>query len=162
LFFPRGSPLKTKLSLTEGPIPRALLSFALPILFGNVLQSLNGSVNAIWVGKYLGEAAFAAVGNSNVVLWSFLFFGMSMVLFGVVRATGAVMPPLFILVISLWCIRVPFAYSLLERWQAEAIWWSFPLASMTSLMMASWYYRFGGWRQVRLGVADAKAAPSPV
>jgi Na+-driven multidrug efflux pump len=52
--------VQTKFSLTEGSIPRALLAFALPILFGNVLQSVNGSVNAVWVGKYLGEAAVAA------------------------------------------------------------------------------------------------------
>jgi len=37
--------VQTKFSLTEGSIPRALLAFALPILFGNVLQSVNGSVN---------------------------------------------------------------------------------------------------------------------
>ena len=66
-----------KFSLTEGSIPRALLAFSLPILFGNVLQSFNGSINSIWVGKYLGEASLAAVGNSNVVM--FLLFG---VLFG--------------------------------------------------------------------------------
>ena len=66
--------MQSKYSLTEGSIPRALLAFALPILFGNVLQSVNGSVNAVWVGKYLGEAAFAAVGNSNVVM--FLLFGV--------------------------------------------------------------------------------------
>ena len=54
------------MSLTEGPIPRALLLFALPILFGNVLQSLNGSVNAdLGRASYLGEAAFAATGNAN-------------------------------------------------------------------------------------------------
>ena len=64
-------------SLTEGSIPRALMLFSLPILLGNLLQSLNGSVNAIWVGKFLGEAALAAVGNANVVM--FLLFG---VLFG--------------------------------------------------------------------------------
>ena len=72
-----GDFVQPKFSLTEGSIPRALLSFSLPILFGNVLQSINGSVNAIWVGKFLGEAAFAGVGNSNVVM--FLLFG---VLFG--------------------------------------------------------------------------------
>jgi Na+-driven multidrug efflux pump len=60
--------------MTEGSIPRALLAFSLPMLFGNVLQSINGSVNSVWVGKYLGEAAFAAVGNSNVVM--FLLFGV--------------------------------------------------------------------------------------
>ena len=73
-----------------------------------------------------------------IVLWSFAFFGMSMVLYGVVRATGAVMPPLIMLAIALWGIRVPFAYRMLvDRWQADAIWWSFPLASMVSMSMAS-------------------------
>ena len=92
-----------------------------------------------------------------IVLWSFGLFGVSMVLFGAVRATGAVMPPLFILIISLWCIRVPFAYGMLGRWQAEAIWWSFPLASLVSTTLATAYYRFGGWRKLRLGIADAPA-----
>src|SRR5271168_4924743 len=63
-----------KHSLTEGSIAPALMAFSLPILFGNVLQSINGSVNAIWVGKFLGEASLAAVGNSNVVM--FLLFGV--------------------------------------------------------------------------------------
>ena len=66
--------MKSDVSLTEGSIPRALLVFSLPILLGNLLQSVNGSVNAIWVGKYLGEAAFAAAGNANVVM--FLLFGV--------------------------------------------------------------------------------------
>jgi Na+-driven multidrug efflux pump len=66
--------VRSNLSLTEGSIPRALLLFSLPILMGNLLQSLNGSVNAIWVGKFLGEAALAATGNANVVM--FLLFGV--------------------------------------------------------------------------------------
>jgi Na+-driven multidrug efflux pump len=71
------------------------------------------------------------------------------------------LPPLFILIISLWCIQVPFAYSMLKSWGAEAIWWSFPLASLTSLIMASAYYRFGGWRRLRLGVTSGEAAVVP-
>ncbi len=47
----------TQRSLTEGPISRGMVHFALPILYANVLQSLNASVNSIWVGRYLGEAA---------------------------------------------------------------------------------------------------------
>src|SRR5437762_13762831 len=54
--------------LTEGPIARALFFFTLPILASNVLQSLNGSVNAIWVGHYLGEAALTATSNANTIL----------------------------------------------------------------------------------------------
>jgi Na+-driven multidrug efflux pump len=86
---------------------------------------------------------------------------MSMVLYGVVRATGAVMPPLIMLTIALWGIRLPFAYALLGRWRADAIWWSFPLASLASLLMSFAYFRFGGWRNVRLGLAAVRGAPAP-
>jgi Na+-driven multidrug efflux pump len=73
-----------------------------------------------------------------------------MVLFGVVRATGAVMPPLIILTVSLLLIRYPLAEVLLDRWHADAIWWSFPISSVISLGMALLYYKFGGWRQAHM------------
>ena len=59
--------------LTSGPITRTLLLFALPTLGSNVLQSLNGSINAIWLGRLLGEAALAATANANIIM--FLMFG---------------------------------------------------------------------------------------
>ena len=50
--------------LTQGPLGRTLLIFALPQLIGNVLQSLNGSINAIWVGQLLGDTALAATASA--------------------------------------------------------------------------------------------------
>jgi len=67
--------------LTEGPIGKALLAFAIPTLLSSVLQSLNGSINAIWVGRFLGEDALAATSNANMtmfLLMAFVFgFGMA-------------------------------------------------------------------------------------
>jgi Na+-driven multidrug efflux pump len=142
----------------------ALTGVTFNFLMGGSLIVALYLLNRPALGLFLpsGSAAIEIAAHLNViVLWSFAFFGMSMVLFGVVRATGAVMPPLYILIVSLWCLRVPFAYWMLARWQAEAIWWSFPLASLSSLIMALGYYRFGGWRRVRLGLAEAAAAPVP-
>ena len=68
-------------SLTEGSISRGMLPFALPILYANVLQSLNASVNSIWVGRFLGEAALTATSNANVVM--FLLIGLA---FGIAMA----------------------------------------------------------------------------
>lgn len=59
--------------LTQGPITRTLLVFALPTLGSNILQSLNGSINSIWVGRFLGEGALAATSNANIIM--FLTFG---------------------------------------------------------------------------------------
>jgi len=55
--------------LTKGPILKTLLMFSIPMLVSNVLQTLNGSVNAIWVGRLLGEAALAATANANIVMF---------------------------------------------------------------------------------------------
>ncbi len=64
--------------LTESAVGKTLLVFSLPILGANVLQSLNGSVNAIWVGRVLGSVALTATLNANTMM----FFLISMV-FGV-------------------------------------------------------------------------------
>ncbi len=71
-----------KLDLTHGPITRTLILFGLPTLGSNVLQSLNGSMNAVWVGHMLGENALAATSNANLVI--FLMFAL---LFGLGMAT---------------------------------------------------------------------------
>src|SRR5258708_5046654 len=67
--------------LTQGPIAKTLLAFALPTLARSILQSLNGAVNAIWVGRFLGENALAATSNANMVMFlltAFVFgFGMA-------------------------------------------------------------------------------------
>jgi len=46
--------------LTIGPVAKTLLLFALPSLGVNILQSLNHSVNSVWIGQFLGEEALAA------------------------------------------------------------------------------------------------------
>src|SRR3954462_1831191 len=89
---PWGAALRTKtansvgmkaLDLTQGPIARTLIAFTLPTLGSNVLQSLNASVNAIWVGHFLGEAPLTAATNANMVL-----FLLMAAVFGIVMATG--------------------------------------------------------------------------
>lgn len=61
-----------KHDLTRGPIGPTLLAFAMPTLASNILQSLNGSINSIWVGRFLGESALAATSNANIIM--FLMF----------------------------------------------------------------------------------------
>src|SRR5437763_10994952 len=67
--------------LTQGAIGKTLLTFALPTLVSSILQSLNGTINAIWVGRFLGEGALAATSNANMVMFlliAFVFgFGMA-------------------------------------------------------------------------------------
>ena len=79
--------------LTQGPVARTLLMFTLPTLGANVLQSLNGSISAIYVGKFLGEEAFAAAGIATFVMFAIFssVFGLGMattILIGQARGRG--------------------------------------------------------------------------
>jgi putative MATE family efflux protein len=55
--------------LTSGPVARTLFAFALPSLLVNVIQVMNGTIAAIFVGKMLGEAALAATANANQIMF---------------------------------------------------------------------------------------------
>ncbi|HET7777595.1 MAG TPA: MATE family efflux transporter, partial [Rudaea sp.] len=119
----------------------------------------RGALNLFLPGT--GGAIEIAQHINAIVVWSFVFFGVSFVLAGVVRSTGAVIPPLIILFVALWGVRIPFAYGLVDAWGSDAIWWSFPLGSLISMLLSSSYYRFGNWRSARmLGPAPAAAVPA--
>ncbi|GAB3637582.1 MATE family efflux transporter [Hymenobacter arcticus] len=61
-------------NLTQGPILKALLTLALPIVFGNLLQTGYQLVDAYWVGR-LGASAVAAVAVSFPVNFLLLALG---------------------------------------------------------------------------------------
>jgi putative MATE family efflux protein len=98
-----------------------------------------------------GSCALEIASHLNrIVTPSFTFFGISVALFGVVRATGAVIAPLVVLTISLLVVRFPLAHFFLERYHADAIWWSFPISSLLAALLAFLYYRFGNWRSASM------------
>lgn len=78
--------------LTTGPIGKTLLMFTLPTLASNILQSLNGSINAIWVGRFIGENGLAATASANIIMFLLLslMFGIGMAAtVAIGQATGA-------------------------------------------------------------------------
>jgi Na+-driven multidrug efflux pump len=85
-----------------------------------------------------------------IAIWSFLPFGVAYAFSGVVRATGVVWPPLLAMIVALWFVRIPYAEMMQRYWGADAVWSSFPLGSMCTLLFAVAYYRWGNWRNVRL------------
>jgi putative MATE family efflux protein len=92
-----------------------------------------------------------AMHANRIVAMTFVCFGISTVLFGVVRATGAVVVPLLILTLTVLVGRFSIAYAFLDHWQIDAVWWSFPVSGAALAGCAFLYYRFGGWRAARMG-----------
>lgn len=96
---------------------------------------------------------------NQMILWSMALFSVSFALGGIVRSTGAVLAPLVILIVSMWFIRIPFAMALIPtvevpswfpRLGPDAIWWSFPLGTITSSVLTILYFRFGNWRSLKM------------
>ncbi len=53
---------------TEGSIARQVINFTMPIMLGNLLMSVYGIINLIWVGRLLGHKAVAAVAASLPII----------------------------------------------------------------------------------------------
>jgi len=87
---------------------------------------------------------------NHTVLWSLTLFSITFALSGIVRSTGAVFVPLAILAFSVGLIRIPFAAFFIPQWGSDAIWWSYPLGTIVSATLSALYYRFGGWRKLRM------------
>jgi len=124
------------------------------LLTGSIVLAIE-ALNTWVFGLFLPPASAAleiASHMNRIVTPSFVFFGISLTLFGVVRATGAVMAPLIILTIALLVVRFPFAVALLPSYQVDAVWWSFPLSSALAAALALLYYRFGDWRHAQMVV----------
>ena len=51
--------------MTEGPIARQLIAFALPLLLGNLFQQFYNTADSLIVGNFLGSEALAAVSSSS-------------------------------------------------------------------------------------------------
>jgi Na+-driven multidrug efflux pump len=77
-----------------------------------------------------------------------------------VRANAAMLAPTMIFAVTMWIFRVPFALALQPYLGASAIWWSFPVGSISSALLAFAYYRWGRWRQNRpiLSETDSSSA----
>ena len=61
--------MKRVTDFTEGSIPRHLIIFALPMFLGNLLQAFYNIIDSIWVGRFLGHQAFAAISVSFPVIF---------------------------------------------------------------------------------------------
>ena len=89
--------------------------------------------------------------------WSFLLMGVTMVLFGTVRANGAVIGPLIILSIGLVPVRLGFALGAYPWLKADALWLSFPVSSVANITLAIAFYLHGGWKKARMDIAHPPA-----
>jgi putative MATE family efflux protein len=61
-------------NMTSGNISKHIISFAIPMILGNLFQLTYNAVDSIIVGKFAGEEALAAVGTANPIMNITIFF----------------------------------------------------------------------------------------
>ena len=132
------------------------------LLLTGVLIALLLLADRAAMTVFLGsESAAVGIGQhiTRLASWGFLPFAVTMVLFATVRANGQVFWPLIILFISMFPVRLGFAYGLQGTLGADAIWWSFPAGMIVTMLLAIVLYRYGNWRNDRdMRVPDADSA----
>ena len=72
-------------ALTQGPVMRTMLRFAVPMILGDLLQQCYNIADTLIVGRYLGENALAAVGSA----FSLMTF-LTSILLGLAMGSGTV------------------------------------------------------------------------
>ncbi len=61
-------------TLTEGPIAKKLILFAIPMFLGNLFQQLYNTADSLIVGNFLGSASLAAVTSTGSLIFLIVGF----------------------------------------------------------------------------------------
>jgi putative MATE family efflux protein len=105
-----------------------------------------------------GSPAIAiAIHINHIIGWSYILMGVSIVLTFLVRANGAVVAPLLILIVSAVLVRFGVGFGLHSYYGADAIWWAFIAASISSFGLSVAYYLHGGWKRAKVMLAPGHA-----
>ncbi|HLY03708.1 MAG TPA: MATE family efflux transporter [Candidatus Cybelea sp.] len=77
-----------------------------------------------------------------ITLWSYLLFGNSAVLSGLMRGSGAVLWPTINGIFAIWGVEVPVAWLLMHRIGLDGVWLGYPAAFCVALALQFTYYEF--------------------
>ena len=77
-----------------------------------------------------------------ITLWSYLLFGNSAVMSGVMRSSGAVLWPTLNGIFAIWGVEVPAAYLLMKHFGLDGVWMGYPISFVIVVLLQYRYYTF--------------------
>ncbi len=100
------------------------------------------------LGLFITDAEVVEMAQTllHIMLWSSVIMGMSMVLSGLMRASGAVLVPTALTMVAIGCIEIPVAWVLSNTHGLNGIWVAYPVSFIAMLAMQTAYYRLV-WRK---------------
>ncbi|PEM13492.1 MATE family efflux transporter [Bacillus wiedmannii] len=122
-------------------------------VIGGVLISLIYLFSRDILSLFLTSQTTIEIAHSLVMitLWSYLIFGHAQIISATMRASGTVLWPTVIGVVSIWLVEVPVAYYLSYHTSLgiEGIWIGYPAAFIVSLILQYAYYKLS-WQKKRI------------
>ncbi|MEY3782373.1 MAG: hypothetical protein RIS97_551, partial [Pseudomonadota bacterium] len=100
------------------------------------------------IGLFITDPAVVDMAKTllDIMLWSSVIMGMSMVLSGLMRASGEVVMPTAITMFCILCIEIPTAWALSNIYGIKGIWAAYPITFLAMLALQTTYYRMV-WRK---------------
>ncbi len=100
------------------------------------------------IGLFITDPAVVDMAKTllDIMLWSSVIMGMSMVLSGLMRASGEVVMPTAITMLCILCIEIPTAWALSNIYGIKGIWAAYPITFLAILALQTTYYRLV-WRK---------------
>ena len=132
-------------------------------IIGAVLIGIVYAFNDSILRLFITDAGVIATAHEllAITLWSYVLFGTSSVLSGLMRSSGTVLWPTLLSIISIWGVEVPVAYTLAPKLGLRGVWIAYPVAFACSLALQTIYYYFF-WRRQKLSVLLESHKVEPV
>ncbi|WP_298195114.1 MATE family efflux transporter [Novosphingobium sp.] len=142
-----------------GKITRAglILNITITGALTLLLLAFDRPVLTLFLGP-TSPAVDAARHIQFMASWSYVLFGMTIVLFGTMRAGGVVLAPIIVLGAAMYPVRLGFYALAYPALGPDAIWLSFPVGSAAATIMATIAYRRPGWRTKARVVDEAECS----
>ena len=124
---------------------------ALNWIIGGVLIALVYAFDGVILRLFLTDEHVVATarGLLRITLWSYVLFGTTSVLSGLMRSSGTVLWPTLLGVLAIWGVEVPTAYALAPHFGLTGVWIAYPVAFAAGLTFQATYYFFV-WRHKSL------------
>ena len=100
------------------------------------------------MGLFTKDFEVIKLGDQYLTIVSifYMLFTLMFIFTGVMRGAGDTLIPMFVSLLSLWIIRIPFAWYFSGKIGVTGIWWSIPAGWFVGLTLSFLYYRSGRWK----------------
>jgi putative MATE family efflux protein len=117
---------------------------ALNYVVGGIIISLCYIFAYVILGWFITDPSTLQIAHGllMITLWSYLLFGNSAVLSGVMRGSGTVLWPTINGIFAIWGVEVPAAYILMHYFGLKGVWLGYPISYCVVVTLQFCYYEF--------------------